>query len=272
MHEQIRRAFGQIHAEQGLKERTLAAVEQKLSARKRHRTAGRSRLVPALACLVLLLVGGGWWAYFTPTAAVSIDVNPALRLEINRFDRVISAQGLNREGQALADELELEHLSYDAAVRRLLDSEQIAGLLQADEELTIAVSGSSRAQCSRLLDQASACAGERPNVHCYGVSQELAQAAARAGLPVGKYRAYLELQELDPSVTPDDVRELTVGEIRELIRALQGGRADPSRTAGSGQGNQAGGSQGSGNGQRNRGGNAPGANAGQGRAGGRGSG
>ena len=259
MHEQIREAFGQIHAEPAVKGKTLEAVERQLAARSRMLPGTRARLLSSLACLVILLLGGGWWAYFTPTAAISIDVNPALLLEVNRFDRVVSAEGLNEDGQALADQLRLKHLSCQAALERLLDSAPIAGLLAEEEELTIAVSGSSDAQCGRLLEEASACAGENPNVRCYGVSQEEAQAAGQAGLSVGKYRAFLELQALDPSVTPDDVRDLTMREIREQILAAQGGQTDGAQGPGVGQGSQ----HGPGGGQNG--------SAGQGWAGGRGS-
>ena len=46
------------------------------------------RLVPTLACCLLVLLAGwgGHHAYFTPSAIISIDVNPSLELGVNRFD------------------------------------------------------------------------------------------------------------------------------------------------------------------------------------------
>ena len=40
-------------------------------------------------------------------------------------------------------------------------------------------------------------------------------------LSLGKYRAYLELKALDPAVTPDDIRDLSMREIRDLIDAYK---------------------------------------------------
>lgn len=45
-------------------------------------------------------------------------------------------------------------------------------------------------------------------------------AAQEAGLPYGKYRAFLELQALDPTLTPEDVAGMTMKEIRAWIDEL----------------------------------------------------
>ena len=46
-------------------------------------------------------------------------------------------------------------------------------------------------------------------------------AAQEAGLPYGKYRAFLELQALDPSLTPEDVAGMTMQEIRAEMDHIQ---------------------------------------------------
>ena len=46
--------------------------------------------------------------------------------------------------------------------------------------------------------------------------------AHEAGVSFGKYRAYLKLKEIDPSVTLDDVRDLTMREIYNRIDAYSG--------------------------------------------------
>ena len=52
--------------------------------------------------------------------------------------------------------------------------------------------------------------------------------AHEAGLSFGKYRAYLELKELDPDITPDDIRDLSMREIQDLIDSLSGGESTSS--------------------------------------------
>lgn len=65
--------------------------------------APHAACAPALAvCLLLLLSGGGYWVYFLPTAKIDIDINPSVALSINRFNKVLSVEGYNAGGQALA--------------------------------------------------------------------------------------------------------------------------------------------------------------------------
>ena len=75
MDEQIREAFGQLHAGEALKENTKAALDR--ARNRRRRPVGY--LAVAAACLVLLLAGlGGYRYYFTPTTYLSVDINPSL--------------------------------------------------------------------------------------------------------------------------------------------------------------------------------------------------
>lgn len=110
--ERVRDAFGRIRAPEGLVERTLAAVERERAlgpaapapAPGDGRAPRRGRRAPArlaaAACLALALLGaGGTYAVATPTAYVDIEVNPAIELAVNRFDRVVGARALNEDGE-----------------------------------------------------------------------------------------------------------------------------------------------------------------------------
>ena len=103
------------------------------------------------------LLGGGGWLWFTPTASVSVDINPSLELRLNRFSRVVAVEGANADGQALAQELDLRFLDCAAALEAILASDTVSALLAQDSALTIAVSGQDEAQCQDLLTQAQHC-------------------------------------------------------------------------------------------------------------------
>ena len=100
MRDRIRDAFDQIQAEEPLKARTKDFLARKTASYTRVRPRRLMRAVPALACFALLLLGGHW-LYFTPTAAISIDINPSLELGVNRFDKVISVDGRNSDGTSV---------------------------------------------------------------------------------------------------------------------------------------------------------------------------
>ena len=233
MDERLREAFGQIRAEERLKDHTRAVLNQARAGGAR--PAPRYWLAVAVACLVLLVAGvSGYQFYFTPTSVLSIDINPSLELGVNRFDRVVTVQGYNEDGQALADSLELRFLDYREALEVLMDCESIAGRLAQGQLLSITVVGEDQTQSDRLLAGAEACTAGRENVRCGHGDPELLEEAHHAGLSMGKYQAYLELQALDPTVTPEDVAGLTMREIRDWIDRLEAGKPVP--TPG-GQGN-----------------------------------
>lgn len=234
--DKIRRAFDAVHAEDALKERTLAVVRAQTAGEKNGRRGAvgatrparvltlRRRLAAA-ACLVVALVLGGW-AWFTPTATISVDVNPSVELGINRFDRVVSARGVNDDGRALLSEVDVWGATYDEAVDRLLASADVSALLAdgGQAEVTVVDQGDS-SQCERLLKGVEACASEHENAHCHGVSEDEVSGAREVGLSYGKYRLLLEIQELDPSVTADDVRDLSMREMVDLLEGLGGSDA-----------------------------------------------
>ena len=107
-------------------------------------------------------------------------------------------------------------------------------------------SGQTALRAELALAQVEDCAG---GAACTLASEEEVAAAQEAGLPYGKYRAFLELQALDPSLTPEDVAGMTMKEIRAWIDELAGEDTGEGTASGQGQGNGQG--QGSGQGQGN---------------------
>ena len=111
-------------------------------------------------------------------------------------------EGYNADGQALAASLKLHYLDCSEAVSAILSSDKVASLLAEDALLSIAVIGEDDAQCGEILARISQCTEGQENAYCYRADPEEAEAAREAGLSCGKYRVFLELQALDPSITP----------------------------------------------------------------------
>lgn len=236
MNDRIREAFAAVHAEEALKESTRAFVAERTAGYRRRGRPTAARLVmAAAACLAVLAVLGGWRVYFTPTASVSIEINPWVELSVNRFDRVIAVSGRNDDGAALAEELDLRFLSCDEAIQTVLADTEVAALLAENAVMDIAVTGADEAQCGRLLSQAESCTAGWSSAHCYHAGSEEAAAAREAGLSLGKYRMYQALQALDPAITAEKARDMTMSQLQALLEALSGG-GDTSGTQDAGQG------------------------------------
>lgn len=228
MHDALKEAFDQVRAEEALKERTRAFLWQKTRGYTRSAPPPGRRWIPAAACLVLLTVmlWGGTWLYFTPTMEISVDINPSIELGVNRFDRVISVDGYNEDGQALAQLLDVKYQDFEDAIDRILENETVSTLLAGDGLLSITVVGEDDAQAARVLTRIESCTAGRENICCYAAHAEDVETAHALGLSCGKYRMYQELQALDPDIRVDEVRGMTMRELQTLIDSLAAGE-DP---------------------------------------------
>lgn len=229
MNDTLKEALDRIQAEPSLKENTLSFLSEKTNGYQRApATLSHARpLLSLAACLLLVVCLGLWKVWFTPVSVISIDINPSLELELNRFDRVISVEGYNEDGQALADSLSVQFLNYQDALEEILSSETVTDCLAREEMLSIAVVDDDAQRQEALLAGVQSCAAGHGPSHCYAADRTALEDAHHAGLSFGKYQAYLELLALDPDITPQQVQTMTMREIRQRIDALSSS-AEPS--------------------------------------------
>ncbi|MDE5587613.1 MAG: hypothetical protein K2J60_00525 [Acetatifactor sp.] len=164
MNKKIKETFEQIRADEKLKDRTKAFLAHKT---KGYTDTPKRHLylyAAVCACLLFLLIGGPL-LYFTPTSVISIDINPSLELNVNRFDRIISVNGLNADGRELAAAIDLRFQDYRNALKQLLDDERVIALLSIDEILTITVTGPDETQSVRIFSEIETYTSEHRNTY-----------------------------------------------------------------------------------------------------------
>ena len=225
MDEQLKSAFDAIQASERLKRTTKAAL------RKRTFDYGRNvlrlrqhrrRLAAGLLSLVLLLSGGGLW--FLPSASISVDINPSIELKVNALDRVISVEGRNSDGIELVKDIDVAGMAYDDAIQRILLSSGMEPYLESGKDITITVAGGgtnahAEQMLSRVLCRAYNIA-DRDNVLYCQVDWETVKAAQKVNLCIPRYLAWQNLLKNDPTITPEDVREIPKEEIRVLAQVI----------------------------------------------------
>lgn len=216
----FRDAFSQVHTEDELKAHTKNWLAQQINKKKRH-SFPALRAAAAAAFLFATVSAGGVWLYLSPAAYISIDINPSLELGINRFDRVVSVEYFNSDGQELAEQLDIRYMNYSDALEELLSEQTVEAYLADGAVMAVTVAGSDEGKTSQILENVETCTAGHTNISCHSGDIEEMHDAHSEGLSLGKYRAYLELKALDPAVTPDDIRDLPMREIRDLIDAYK---------------------------------------------------
>lgn len=218
----IKEAFDAIQTPERLKRKTKAQLRKMTFDYGRNilqLRAHRRRLVAGLLSLVLILTGAGVW--FFPTTSIAVDINPSLELKVNALDRVISLKGRNSDGVAVVEEVDVSGMTYDDAMQRILLSHGLEPYLEQGSTITITVAGGDNAHgeemLSKVLCRAYNIAAEE-NVVYYQVSWETVRAADAAGLCIPRYLAWQQLMQEDPSITAEDVKQLTKEEIHQMVQ------------------------------------------------------
>lgn len=222
MKSKIKQAFAEIKAEKSLKSQTYHLVAKKMH----HSVVSRRRAIllrPVIACAMLLFVlAGGYFLYFMPMAVICIDVNPSLELTVNQLEQVISVKAYNEDGEQLANSAEIQFLHYTQAVEQLLSSGEMEQYLQEDSVVSIGVIGDNHQKDQQILGVLQSCTANHQNAYCYLASKNEVAEAHSLGLSYGKYRAFLQLQSIDPTITPEQVAQMTMAEIHSLMETLSG--------------------------------------------------
>lgn len=228
MNERIREAFDEIHAEEELKRNTKAFLEEKRNGKRLEKKAPYKWIPIMIGCLFLFTGIGGYRLYFTEASVISVDINPSLELNLNSFDRVISVKGYNEDGENLVEEADVKFMDYKEALEEILYTECVRECLDTDELLFITVAGKNEEKNGGILKDIEEFLPENQNVRCTEAGREEVENAHKAGLSLGKYRAFLEVREQNPEITPEDVQGLTMRQIKNLEKESQGEKTDDS--------------------------------------------
>lgn len=224
VNDRIKEAFSGIRAEDELKEKTKRAVAGKIGEAERRKNVPRRRkpLYLSIAfCFALLAVFGGYRLYFVPTSVISIDINPSVELDVNRFDRIVGVEGYNEDGEELSESADVMYMNYSSALDEILGSEAVTKCLAEGEYLSITVIPGDEAQGEAILSYASACTDGQENAHCYSADREEVEHAHSLGLSYGKYRVYEEIVSCcgEDAVTAEEAGEMTMRQLRDYLAA-----------------------------------------------------
>lgn len=221
MDKQLKNAFDAIHASERLKRTTKAALRKKTFDYGRNilqRRIFHRRLAAGLLSLVLTISGCGVW--FLPTTNIAVDINPSINIQVNALDRVISVEGTNADGVELAKQLDVAGMPYDDAMQRILLSEGLERFLENNQMISITMAGGGNDEhltdmANKVLCRAYGIAGKENIFYCE-VDWNTVKAARTENLCIPRYLAWKRLLEIDPTITTDEVRELSIEQVRVI--------------------------------------------------------
>ena len=218
MDDKLKDAFGVIETPERLKRMTKAHIRKATFDYGRHIAqvkAHRRQMAALAASLALCMGGAGLW--FAPVTRIGLDINPSVEIRVNALDRVISLEGLNADGERLAAALEVAGMEYGEAMGRIMVSDELGAYLDRGDVLSITVSGlGAEHTLNQVVCRAYAVA-EDDQIFYILADDATVRAARSEGLTVVQYEALNVLRQSVPEAAPEQVRAMTMAQIRELI-------------------------------------------------------
>jgi len=168
----------------------------------------------SFAAVLVFAVSIYAYAYFTPYSYVSLDVNPSIEYELNRFDKVLSVKGVNEDGENILKNIDkdlLKHEDIDDALNNTIDEIDKEGYLDKENAtLYIATASEDEEKADELsetlLDSAKNELKDNGNsafALSEAVGYQRVQEARDLGVTPGKLNLVEKLKE--SAENPDDI-------------------------------------------------------------------
>lgn len=183
------------------------------------------------AAFVVLSIGT--WAYASPYAYVSLDINPSLEFTINRFDWVLSVKAVNDDGEELLKNIplgSLENKSIDKALLQSVEQLTESGFLTKDSEngMVIATSSDNSEKAEKLafelqeaVEKKIAQGGNEIEIEAFSVEPERVEEAKQLGVTPGKLNLVEKLQAAAPDTESIDIEDWLEKPVKEIMKATK---------------------------------------------------
>lgn len=223
MKDKIVSAFDAVKADEALKENTrnFLNAKRRILPKRRQLFSLKKAVAFAICLLTVTLSAAGVKAYYTESAYISIDINPSIELGINNLGRVISQTAYNEEAEEILQNVRIKNLKYTDAVKILMESGALSTYLSEDSVIDFSVISD---DTEAIIEALQTYADSAPYIFVYTeCSTQTRNEAHSCGMSFGKYALYQELCRYDDSITIEDCKEMSVGEIMKTLKAHQNG-------------------------------------------------
>jgi hypothetical protein len=197
------------------------------------------------ASLVIMLGGGTAYAYNTPVAHVSLDVNPGMIFSVNAFDRVIDVEMANKDAEGILLEIDWDGKNINNVIKDTISALKEENYLENEEwysdSLMITVNATSTQKGEKLElgiknELAKIVADETGKVidsadleeNVIGVGAERVALASELGVTPGRLNLVQKLYDSDPELAGTAVTSNTAilfdGTVKDIMAKIKANR------------------------------------------------
>ena len=207
--------------------------------------AGYVKWAVAAAAAFVMLLGGGAYAYYTPYADISLDINPSIEFSTNIFDKVIDVTAMNEDAAQLLSQIRLQGCDVFTAVERLVAELAEEGYLSSEEAaeliVTVCAEDQDRAQTmlqemEQALDQEMVRQQIQAHIQFECVGSEFRTRAQEYGVTPGKLMLVERYAQSTGDPSSVNMEEWLAKSVREIVKATHTneGKQDGGASGGNG--------------------------------------
>ena len=188
-------------------------------------------IITGAAFLLVAASSTGVYAYYkTPVAYLSLDINPSVELGVNAFDKVVTVEGYNDDGEKIIEGIDVTGSNVTEAVETLIESVADNGYIVEDGSTVISLTSETdnpdiAAEIQNDAEEGANSALEDKDgiavVQTDNVSLSMNEEARALGITPGKLNLIKKLQTVDPTVTVEQYKDSSVKNIMKTIKNIR---------------------------------------------------
>ena len=153
---------------------------------------------------------------------VTIDINPSIELEVDKNEKVVNIRSLNHDAIILLEnEKDFVNKDVFTVIDLIIDKASKLGYLDDEnKEVTINVINEVQKVENKVKEKMQGRYKNKKNINILA-NEEFKEKAKENNISVGKMKLIYELLKIDPSMTVEKAKKLSIKELNERIRSYK---------------------------------------------------
>jgi hypothetical protein len=170
----------------------------------------------AASVIVVAFIGLGTFLWSTPAQFINIDINPSVELSVNYFDRIISVNPMNEDGQKLVESVSVQACRYESGIELVISTAQEMGYLNDEEDVLISISSSDQKRVEKakndIIEKVS------PSMEILTFDTEQREQSIQKGISPGRENIIEKVIEIGTDIDKEELTEKPVKELMKIIK------------------------------------------------------
>ena len=188
---------------------------------------GNKGIAIAIIVAIVVIIGAIYYYFFMPSNYFIIDVNPSIKIEVNRLNQVTSVTGVNADAQTLLSGYTITSTNLETVIGEIVDRMILNGYVTADQSNNIMVTTDSDTVSADLSSQVNAAittyltskglTANQLQITVTATEQEMNQMEEQ-GYSVGKEAIIHQILAVNATLNKDALENMSISELMTLAQ------------------------------------------------------